>query len=88
MITDDERRWQHTNPEIPKHSGKVHGVENFDLGYFGLTTHKSDLVAPLCRMIMEKVMESILDAGYNPDDLKGTKTGVFLSVCFIERPKT
>lgn len=37
-----------------------------------------------CRMLLEHSYEAVLDAGLNPLDLKGTKTGVFTGVCLTE----
>lgn len=36
MVDDDERRWRHTNPEIPKRMGKVCSLEKFDATFFGV----------------------------------------------------
>lgn len=36
MVDDDERRWRHTNPEIPKRMGKVSNLEKFDATFFGV----------------------------------------------------
>lgn len=35
MISDDERRWKHINPLIPKRTGKIYDVTDFDPGLFG-----------------------------------------------------
>lgn len=35
MVDDDERRWRHTNPEIPKRMGKIDRLEKFDSAFFG-----------------------------------------------------
>lgn len=37
MVDDDERRWRHTNPEIPKRMGKIDRLEKFDANFFGLS---------------------------------------------------
>jgi fatty acid synthase, animal type len=36
MVDDDDRRWRHTNVEIPKRMGKIHHIEKFDATYFGV----------------------------------------------------
>lgn len=39
---------------------------------------------PMGRMLLEHTYEAIIDAGVNPKDLRGTKTGVFIGACFSE----
>nr|CAI5824931.1 unnamed protein product [Callosobruchus analis] len=39
------------------------------------------------RMIQEKAVEAIMDAGLNPTELEGSRTGVFVGVCFSESEK-
>lgn len=36
MVDDDERRWRHTNPEIPKRLGKINNLDKFDASFFGI----------------------------------------------------
>lgn len=43
---------------------------------------------PMCRMLMEKTFEALIDAGINPEEVRGTKTGVFIGACFSESEKT
>lgn len=39
---------------------------------------------PQSRIVLEHTYEAIIDAGLNPNDLRGTKTGVFVGVCQCE----
>lgn len=34
---------------------------------------------PMSRIIMEKVIEAIEDAGFHPSEIEGTRTGVFVT---------
>ena len=43
---------------------------------------------PMGRMLLEHTYEAIVDAGINPRHLRGSKTGVFLGLCFSESDKT
>lgn len=36
MIDDSERRWKHTNPNIPKRHGKIYDLDKFDANHFGV----------------------------------------------------
>lgn len=50
----------------------------------GIETSQVRSIPRGTRLIMEKVYEAILDAGYNPIELEGTRTGVFVGLCFKE----
>jgi len=39
---------------------------------------------PMCRMLLEHAYEAIVDAGVNPKQLRGSRTGVFVGTCFSE----
>lgn len=84
MVDDDERRWRHFHPEMPKRFGKVHRLEKFDAGFFSVIDRHADAMDPQCRMLLEHSYEAILDAGMNPKTLRGTRTGVFIGCCFAE----
>lgn len=43
---------------------------------------------PMARMFLEHTFECIQDAGIHPDELRGSKTGVFVGACFSETEKT
>lgn len=36
MVNDDEIRWKHSNPEIPRRMGKISNLEKFDATFFGV----------------------------------------------------
>lgn len=42
----------------------------------------------MCRMLLERAYEAIVDAGFNPRHLKGSRCGVFIGACFSESEKT
>lgn len=42
----------------------------------------------LGRIIIETAYEAIVDAGIHPQSLRGTRTGVFVAVCFSEAEKS
>lgn len=88
MISEDNRRWVLNHPEIPSRFGKLYDIESFDAGYFGIHHRQATSMDPMVRILMEKVTEAIFDAGINPTELAGTKTGVFIGACFSESEKT
>nr|XP_050849711.1 fatty acid synthase-like [Vespula vulgaris] len=87
-ITEDSRRWKLEHPEIPARSGKIDNIQKFDASYFGIHFKQAHTMDPMCRMLLEHTYEAIVDAGINPDDMRGTRTGVFIGSCFSETEKT
>lgn len=88
MVDDDDKRWRHTNPEIPSRMGKINNVNKFDATFFGVHHKQAYTMDPQCRMLLEHAYEAVLDAGVNPKSLKGSRTGVFIGACFAESEKT
>ena len=88
MVDDDERRWRHFNPEIPKRSGKIFNLEKFDATFFGVNYKQARTLDPQTRILMETAYEAVIDAGINPINLRGTKTGVYIGSCISESEKT
>ncbi|CAO1403431.1 unnamed protein product [Diamesa serratosioi] len=88
MVDDDERRWRHTNPEIPSRMGKISNIEKFDATFFGVHHKQAFTMDPQCRMLIEHAYEAVMDAGVNPKSIRGSRTGVFIGACFAESEKT
>ncbi|XP_050524285.1 fatty acid synthase [Daktulosphaira vitifoliae] len=88
LISGDDRRWSIQHPEIPKRTGKLNHVNKFDSAFFGIHYKQAHAMDPMCRIILEKTYEAIVDSGYTPSALKGTNTGVFVGACFSETEKT
>nr|XP_022917895.1 fatty acid synthase-like [Onthophagus taurus] len=84
MITDDNRRWKQTLADVPHKIGKIPGIEKFDAGFFGVNQMTAHNMDPMCRLLLECVFEALLDAGHNPSDFEGTKTGVHIGVGLSE----
>ncbi|CAI6352158.1 unnamed protein product [Macrosiphum euphorbiae] len=88
LISDDNRRWTIDHPEIPQRTGKLNQVNKFDAAFFGVHYKQAHTMDPMCRIILEKSYEAIVDSGNSPKSLKGSKTGVFVGACFSESEKT
>lgn len=88
MLDDTDTRWRHFNDEIPKRSGKISGVENFDATFFGVHSKQAQTMDPQGRLLIETAYEAILDAGINPKTLRGSRTGVYVSAGINESEKT
>lgn len=84
MTSEDNRRWKIDHPEIPKRSGKINHVTKFDTGFFGIHPRQANTMDATCRMLLERTVEAILDAGVHPSELEGTRTAVIVGICFSE----
>ncbi|KAK9746609.1 Ketoacyl-synthetase C-terminal extension [Popillia japonica] len=84
LISGDFRRWKPLHPEVPQRTGKMYDIEKFDLGFFGVTTGQSYNMDPMVRLLLERTVEAIIDAGYCPADFENTNTGVFVGTCNSE----
>ncbi|KAF5280721.1 hypothetical protein FQA39_LY18004 [Lamprigera yunnana] len=84
MITYDNRRWLPSNPEIPHRSGKINFLEKLDSGYFGIHYYQVNQMDSYVRQTLERAYEAIVDAGLAVEEVRGSKMGVFIGVCFSE----
>jgi acyl transferase domain-containing protein len=64
--------------EIPNaRGGYIDDLEYFDHEFFGVSKAEALCMDPQQRVFAESVHEALLDAGIDPQTLKGTTTGVF-----------
>ncbi|XP_055593803.1 fatty acid synthase-like [Uranotaenia lowii] len=84
LVDDRELRWRHTMQDVPRRTGKINRIDKFDCDFFGVKRRMSDTMDPQLRMLIEHSFEAILDAGVNPESVRGSCTGVFCGVCFSE----
>lgn len=80
LVTDDERRWPSGLYGLPTRTGKLKNLELFDATFFGVHAKQAHVMDPQLRMLLELTYEAMVDAGMNPNEMKGTKTGVFIGV--------
>lgn len=80
LVTDDERRWPSGLYGLPTRMGKIKNISQFDATFFGVHAKQAHVMDPQLRMLLELTYEAIVDAGINPNDVRGTKTGVFIGV--------
>ncbi|XP_066144651.1 fatty acid synthase-like isoform X2 [Euwallacea fornicatus] len=72
------------DPEMPSGFGLLKEKNKFDAGFFDVHKKEATPLSIFGKVILEKTYECILDAGLNPSDLEGSKTGVFTGICFTE----
>lgn len=51
------------HPEIPQRTGKLNEVCKFDAAFFGIHYKQAHTMDPMCRMLLEKSYEAVVDAG-------------------------
>ncbi|XP_024879524.1 fatty acid synthase-like [Temnothorax curvispinosus] len=66
---------------MPFRIGKINNIEKFDPEFFNISAMEAHTMDPMVRMILEHTYEAIIDAGVNPKELQGTRTGVFTGIC-------
>ena len=65
---------------IPNRLGKLKDISGFDAEFFGVHAKQADKMDPQLRLMLEATYETIVDAGYNPAELRGSHTGVYVGV--------
>ncbi|XP_060839445.1 fatty acid synthase-like isoform X1 [Rhopalosiphum padi] len=78
LVTDDERRWPAGLHGLPTRTGKLKNLEYFDANFFGVHAKQAEVMDPQLRLLLETTYECIVDAGVNPDDIRGSKIGVYI----------
>ncbi|CAL7939127.1 unnamed protein product [Xylocopa violacea] len=88
LVTDNSSRWEADHPDVPKAGGKVTDLEKFDALLFGVHYKQAQTLDPMCRMLLECIYEAVMDAGINPKQIRGTKTGVVVGSGISDTAKT
>ncbi|XP_050438788.1 fatty acid synthase-like isoform X2 [Adelges cooleyi] len=83
-VTDDTRRWIQKNNHIPTATGKINNIDAFDSIFFKVHSKLGAVMDPAARLLSERAVEAIIDAGISPNDLSGTNTAVFTGSFFSE----
>ncbi|XP_055685284.1 fatty acid synthase-like [Lutzomyia longipalpis] len=86
MVNDDPRRWPKGLYDLPPRMGKIkqEDLENFDHTFFGVHQKQAEGMDPVLRMLLETTYEAIVDSGYNLQELRGSRTGVYVGVSSSE----
>ncbi|XP_071051537.1 fatty acid synthase-like [Onthophagus taurus] len=70
-------RWKEGELGVCNKIGVITGAEHFDTAFFGIHRHQATYMDPMQRLMMERTFEALIDAGVNPQDIRGKKIGVF-----------
>lgn len=82
MVNDEPRRWPAGLHDLPTRIGKIKDddLQNLDAQFFKLHQKQAECMDPQLRMLLECTYEAIIDAGVNPQDIRGSRTGVYIGV--------
>ncbi|KAB0796701.1 hypothetical protein PPYR_10762 [Photinus pyralis] len=84
MVTEDDRRWPVNMHGLPGRMGKLKNLEHFDAEFFGVHSKMAEDMDVQLRILLEVVYEAIVDAGYNPSELRGKRVAVFVGACVTD----
>ncbi|KAL4239386.1 hypothetical protein ACF0H5_000203 [Mactra antiquata] len=84
MVTEDDLRWKPGTYGLPKRNGKLKDLSKFDASFFGVHPKQANSMDPQLRLLLEVTYEAIIDAGVNPDLVRGSRTGVFIGASASE----
>ncbi|KAL1484915.1 hypothetical protein MTO96_032291 [Rhipicephalus appendiculatus] len=80
MVTQDDSRWPPGHLGLPTRHGKILDLSRFDAQFFSTHPKQAQALDPQIRLLLETSYEAIVDAGYDPDTLRGRNIGVFVGV--------
>lgn len=67
-----------------KYAALLDGIDKFDAAFFGISPREAEALDPQQRMLLEVSWEALENAGLPPDQLVGSKTGVFVGVTALD----
>ncbi len=72
-------RWDWKDyPGVSKWGSFMEGIAEFDPLFFGISPAEAIYMSPEQRLMLQYIWECMEDAGYSSEELKGTKTGLFM----------
>ncbi|XP_036142748.1 fatty acid synthase [Monomorium pharaonis] len=88
LVKANHDRWKKDFlPDMSNRIGTVTNIKKFDTNFFELPFDQTHTLSPEARMLMEHCYEAIIDAGINPNQLRGKNTAVIMGTYFIEAQK-
>ncbi|RYP73786.1 hypothetical protein DL770_007712 [Monosporascus sp. CRB-9-2] len=86
----DVRGFHHADPQFPGRANVKHSyllqedVAKFDAQFFNITAAEAVAMDPQQRLLLETVYEGLEGAGLTIEGLKGSNTGVYVGVMYVD----
>ncbi|KAK7460255.1 beta-ketoacyl synthase domain-containing protein [Colletotrichum acutatum] len=86
----DVRGFHHNDSQFPGHANVKHSyllqedVAKFDAQFFNITAPEAIAMDPQQRLLLETVYEGLEGAGLTIEGLKGSNTGVYVGVMYVD----
>ncbi|KAJ8030346.1 Fatty acid synthase [Holothuria leucospilota] len=84
LVRKNLRKWDSEFLKLPARSGMLKNLSTFDASFFGVLPAEANTTDPQLRILLEVAYESIIDGGFNPPELKGSNTGVYIGSSYAE----
>jgi fatty acid synthase len=83
-MTTPTRRYPPGYLGLPPRTGTIPTIDRFDQDFFKFSTKQTEKLDVAIRMLLEVTHEALMDAQLPIEQLKGTKTGVYVGHCFSD----
>nr|QNU13194.1 fatty acid synthase 3 [Locusta migratoria] len=85
LVRSDDCRWKVAEKSIvPPATGKIKSPAVFDTVHFGIHRKQTESMDPLCCQVLERAFEAVIDAGVNPNEIRGTNTAVYVATAMSD----
>ena len=86
----DSGSWNNLAKDLPpeyaayRRGGFVEGIDQFDARFFRIAPIEARMMDPRQRMMLETTYQALEDAGIDPDELRGSRTGLYAGIATSE----